>query len=189
MRQVRSLSAIGSGRDRLVVQCRVSPRLAGDLFDDRVGGARLAAADLRLAIGVAVVAGHNLFDPIVPEDFGPAPFLWRLRHEGGPIAGVASPIAIVLYPILPWVGVMTLGYGCGPLFTVEPARRDRLLPAAGLFDGFRKAVVSPNRPQGLGFQLPVVFAARFVVLVLLYPSARWFASVKARRRDWWLSYL
>jgi hypothetical protein len=28
-----------------------------------------------------------------------------------------------------------------------------------------------------------------LALVLLYPLCRWFASVKARRRDWWLSYL
>jgi hypothetical protein len=26
-------------------------------------------------------------------------------------------------------------------------------------------------------------------LILLYPLCRWFAGVKARRRDWWLSYL
>lgn len=60
---------------------------------------------------------------------------------------------------------------------------------AGLFDSFRKTMSSPDRLQGLGFQLPVVFAAWLVVLVLLYPPARWFASVRARRRDWWLSYL
>ena len=85
-----------------------------------------------LAIGVAIVAGHNLLDPNAPEDFGRAAFLWRLLHEGGPITGVANPIGIVLYPILPWAGVMALGYGCGPLLTLEPTRRDRLVPAAGL---------------------------------------------------------
>ena len=53
---------------------------------------------------------------------------------------------------------------------------------AGLFDTFRKAMLSPDRLQGLGFELPAVFAAWLVVLVLLYPLARWFASVKARRR-------
>jgi hypothetical protein len=25
--------------------------------------------------------------------------------------------------------------------------------------------------------------------VALYPACRWFARVKARRRDWWLGYL
>jgi uncharacterized membrane protein len=27
---------------------------------------------------------------------------------------------------------MALGYGCGPLFTLEPTRRERLVPAVGL---------------------------------------------------------
>lgn len=40
-----------------------------------------------------------------------------------------------------------------------------------------------------GFGLPVVYAVWALVVVLLYPACRWFAAVKARRRDWWLSYL
>jgi len=27
------------------------------------------------------------------------------------------------------------------------------------------------------------------VVVMLYPLCQWFAGVKARRTDWWLSYL
>jgi hypothetical protein len=27
------------------------------------------------------------------------------------------------------------------------------------------------------------------VVLLLYPLCKWFAGVKARRKDWWLSYL
>jgi len=27
------------------------------------------------------------------------------------------------------------------------------------------------------------------LLLLLYPLSRWFADLKQRRRDWWLSYL
>jgi hypothetical protein len=37
--------------------------------------------------------------------------------------------------------------------------------------------------------MPVVYAMWIVGLILLYPLCRWFAGVKARRRDWWLSYL
>jgi hypothetical protein len=28
-----------------------------------------------------------------------------------------------------------------------------------------------------------------VVVIVLYPFCRWVAAVKARRRDWWLSYV
>ena len=42
-------------------------------------------------------------------------------------------------------------------------------------------------PPGWGFSLPVVYLWAFVV-VAMYPACRWFAGVKARRRDWWLGY-
>ncbi|HJQ27313.1 MAG TPA: heparan-alpha-glucosaminide N-acetyltransferase domain-containing protein [Blastocatellia bacterium] len=46
----------------------------------------------------------------------------------------------------------------------------------------------PN-PGNLGFPLWVVYAFWLLGLLLLYPVCRWFAEVKRRRRDWWLSYL
>ncbi|MCI0388761.1 MAG: heparan-alpha-glucosaminide N-acetyltransferase domain-containing protein [Acidobacteria bacterium] len=46
----------------------------------------------------------------------------------------------------------------------------------------------PN-PGNLGFSLWVVYVSWLVGLILLYPLCRWFAEVKRRRRDWWLSYL
>jgi uncharacterized membrane protein len=47
---------------------------------------------------------------------------------------------------------------------------------------------SPN-PGNLGFSLWAVYVFWFLGLLLLYPLCRWFAEVKRRRRDWWLSYL
>jgi len=44
-------------------------------------------------------------------------------------------------------------------------------------------------PPGVGFNLAVVYACWLVGVLLLYPLCKWFAGVKARRRDWWLSYL
>jgi uncharacterized membrane protein len=44
-------------------------------------------------------------------------------------------------------------------------------------------------PPGVGFNLAVVYASWLAGVLLLYPLCRWFAGVKARRRDWWLSYL
>jgi uncharacterized membrane protein len=46
-----------------------------------------------------------------------------------------------------------------------------------------------TRPPGWGYSLPVVYAVWTAVVVLLYPACRWFARVRQRRRDWWLSYL
>jgi uncharacterized membrane protein len=44
-------------------------------------------------------------------------------------------------------------------------------------------------PPGFGYGLPAVYVVWLAVLVLMLPVCRWFARVKARRRDWWLSYL
>ncbi len=44
-------------------------------------------------------------------------------------------------------------------------------------------------PAGVGFRLWVVYLCWIAGVLLLYPLCKWFAGVKARRRDWWLSYL
>jgi uncharacterized membrane protein len=49
--------------------------------------------------------------------------------------------------------------------------------------------MAPQSLAGWGYSLPVVFAIWALVLALLYPLCRWYAGVKRRRRDWWLSYL
>lgn len=46
-----------------------------------------------------------------------------------------------------------------------------------------------NFPEGFGYPLAVTYAAWIVVLIVSYPLCRWYAGIKARRRDWWLSYL
>ena len=40
-----------------------------------------------------------------------------------------------------------------------------------------------------GFGLGMVYALWILGAALLYPLCRWYAGVKARRHDWWLSYL
>ena len=45
-----------------------------------------------------------------------------------------------------------------------------------------------DAPEGSGYSLGVVYLMWIVVLVLLYPPCRWFAALKRRRRDAWLSY-
>jgi uncharacterized membrane protein len=59
-------------------------------------------------------------------------------------------------------------------------------PTAHLFSniGF-----DPLPPAGTGFGLLTVYALWLLGLILLYPLCRWFSGVKARRREWWLSYV
>jgi uncharacterized membrane protein len=99
-----------------------------------LGGGMIALAGLIhlprrvvLAIGVAIIALHDLLDPITPEAFGPFAWLWTLLH----VPGLIGDSVFVGYPILPWIGVISLGYGLGDVFELEPARRARLLLATG----------------------------------------------------------
>jgi len=46
-----------------------------------------------------------------------------------------------------------------------------------------------NKPAGYGVGLPAVYAAWLAAVLALTPLCRWFAALKQRRSDWWLSYL
>ncbi len=250
-----------------------------------------------LAIGsIAMIALHNLLDKIQvkPEGFGD--WIWMALHQPGIIFFTPKIHGLVLYPLIPWIGVLAAGYCFGTIYNWEPERRQRLLfkLGAGLLVGFvvlrgvniygdpsrwsvqkntiftvlsflnvskyppsllflmmtlgtaifalsqferlgtsalsrifitfgrvplifyigqwftahgLAVVVSylagkptawlfagllsqprPN-PGNLGFQLWVVYLFWLIGLLLLYPLCRWFADVKRRRKDWWLSYL
>ena len=62
----------------------------------------------------------------------------------------------------------------------------------GYATGFGSALLTADFmqvPQQWGFSLPVVYLVWMLVVATLYPACRWFAEVKRRRSDWWLSYL
>ena len=44
-------------------------------------------------------------------------------------------------------------------------------------------------PKGYGVGLPGVYVVWLLVVATLYPLCKWASAVKARRQDWWLSYL
>jgi len=43
-------------------------------------------------------------------------------------------------------------------------------------------------PPGYGYSLPVVYLVWISVILILYPACKWFAALKKRRSDAWLSY-
>jgi len=58
---------------------------------------------------------------------------------------------------------------------------------------FKNVTVPTNSvlpyPQGYGYSLVMIYAIWLGVVLILYPACRWFASVKRRQREAWLSYL
>jgi len=65
-----------------------------------------------LGIGVILVAGHNLLDNIHVPGNSLAAFGWSLLHDSNFFTWHSEGF-FVGYPILPWIGVMTLGYCLG----------------------------------------------------------------------------
>jgi uncharacterized membrane protein len=244
-----------------------------------------------LLLGVLILLSHNLLDRVHASDFGNWALLWNILHEPG-----ALPFGLrgeVSYPVLPWIGIMALGYGLGHVFLEPAAQRDRqltllglasialflllrgtnlygdphpwsaqgdqvmtalsllnvtkyppsllyalvtlgpiflLLPAMERLGGFAGEVlatfgrvplfiyllhlyaahavavalwlaegfdfhqlrgfgIQAAPPEGLGLSLAGTYAAWILIMAALYPACRWFASMKRRRHDWWLSYL
>ena len=246
------------------------------------------------AFGVLMIGTHDLFDPVKPEALGAFAPLYVFLHVQAPVQLHEGWNVFVAYPLVPWIGVMAAGYAFGPLYTGDPARRRRVLPAlgagmvllflllrAGNFYGdprpwsaqprgavftlmsffdvekyppslqyllitlgpallvlallerraapptgptrvlvvygrvplfyyilhlplihaaagvYALAKYGPaarnfnplNLPDDYGFGLPGIYLVWIAAVAALYPACAWFAALKARRKDAWLSYL
>lgn len=244
-------------------------------------------------IGAAIILGHNALEPIWPQGnllAGKDPLWYGLETQSSTSLG---PFLLVFaYPLVPWIGVMLLGYGTAGIFKREPEQRDAFLLKAGLamivafllirmsglygdpnpwhvqeagllatvFDFMNVTKYPPSLlfilitlgpmallcayadrmggwlkdtlvmfgrvpfafyiahwylirlgslalaayqgfepeqmmtfffffPRDYGVSLPWVYVIWLLVLAILYPFCKWFADVKTRRKDWWLSYL
>jgi len=84
------------------------------------------------AIGLVMIFGHNALDGIKPDAFGAFAPLWNVLHQSGVIDPGMGIKLFVLYPLVPWIGVMALGYALGPVFLLERTARRRRLVGLGL---------------------------------------------------------
>ncbi|WP_394828157.1 DUF1624 domain-containing protein [Pendulispora albinea] len=82
-------------------------------------------------VGAAMVLFHNLLDSFTGESWGPLRFIWVFLH-GGFVGTPERPILWVGYSLIPWAGVMALGYAMGPIVRGDPARRRRFFFYTGL---------------------------------------------------------
>jgi len=88
-----------------------------------------------LVLGIVLIAGHNALDTVhVDGNTAPA-FLWSVLHQpnfNGFHFGPFNPI--VGYPVLPWIGIITLGYCLGSLYApdTDPEVRKKALRNLGI---------------------------------------------------------
>ena len=251
-----------------------------------LAGAQFLGRPTCLVIGAAILVSHNLLDAVWPaaSTTGSTAGVWAALHARQ-VYEVGALRIFFSYPLLPWTGVMLLGYGAAGLFELPEKRRNEWLVRIGIglviafvliralnvygdpspWDGsimsflgttkyppsllyllmtlgpaaiacafvdrlyapIRNALMTLGRaplafyiahlylihaaavllgvaqgfaaeqfmthyrffPQGFGVGLVGVYLIWIAVVLVLYPLCRWVAGVKARRQDWWLSYV
>lgn len=91
-----------------------------------------------LTFGLTLILGHNALDGIQPASLGAFAPLWQVLHAGGGFTLGGKIQVLAYYPLVPWIGVMAVGYGFGALYKWDSAvRRQRLLwLGTGLMLGF-----------------------------------------------------
>ncbi len=76
-----------------------------------------------LFIGLIMIFGHDLLDNLHPT--GAAGLFWQFLHIQGPVHYGHNDTIFIIYPLIPWIGVMATGYCFGSLFRLPHAQRFR----------------------------------------------------------------
>ena len=95
------------------------------------------------AFGLIIVLGHNIISlysksliPTIQNNHWS--WVWQVFYFGGPVQiGEHGPTLFVLYSIVPWVGVMALGYVFGRVMIMDVRVTPQILP------GVRRSSDSP----------------------------------------------
>jgi uncharacterized membrane protein len=159
-------------------------------------------------IGVAIIALHNLLDPVLQRSYdgdgAAAHWLWRVMYVGGDVhVTPEGPLLVVLYAIVPWVGVLAAGYAFGQVMLLDTPRRHRLcrwigLGAVGLFIVLRATQLygdpwpwrghSPETPALLRFLWTNKYPASLLFLLMTLGPAiallPWLESGRGRVTEW-----
>jgi len=84
------------------------------------------------AVGFILIFGHDLFDNISTATFSLASKdIWDILHVGGMVS-FGNINVLFFYPLIPWIGVMALGYCFGTLFKMDDPKRRKLLVTFGI---------------------------------------------------------
>lgn len=87
-----------------------------------------------IALALVIMGGHNVLDGLHVEASSALQIPWTILHERSWIDVGDSLRLRTTYPVLPWIGVIALGYGLGPWFAkgIQPTVRQWYLLLAGV---------------------------------------------------------
>ena len=86
-----------------------------------LGGLIYLPRKIILVLGIVMITGHNLLDPIQAESFGANAWVWNMLHQRGFVQMFDGKLGVFFaYPLIPWVGVMAVGYACAEWFFADP---------------------------------------------------------------------
>jgi uncharacterized membrane protein len=124
------------------------------------------------ALSLIMIFGHNLLDSIRPNSLGSFASLWHFLHVPG---FVIPGVLFIAYPLIPWVGVMALGYVLANTYQWDGARRRRFLIGVGcaavaMFLVLRAINSYGNPAPWAPQQTPALTVASFLN-VLKYPPS------------------
>lgn len=86
-----------------------------------------------IVIGLVLIAGHNLLDGIVAEGESFGSIIWYMLHQRVRLQVSPDQLISLAYPVIPWIGLMVLGYCFGILYKRDfnPQLRKRWLLGLG----------------------------------------------------------
>jgi uncharacterized membrane protein len=86
-----------------------------------------------IILGLILIFGHNLLDGITTQGSGFFSVIWYILHQAG-FVKIGDTWVSFLYPVIPWIGVIVLGYCFGSLYHKEfhSAKRKKWLLGLGL---------------------------------------------------------
>lgn len=126
-------------------------------------------------IGLLIVLCDNLLDGIDPSRLGPFSSLFIILHVRDAITVAPALQVKMVYPLIPWVGVMALGFAFGNIMVSEEARRRRifLLLGASLIAAFiiLRALNIYGDPSRWSYQRNALFTIFSFINCTKYPPS------------------
>jgi uncharacterized membrane protein len=127
-----------------------------------------------LIVGLIIVFGHNVTDAfaLTPQDTLYS--FWGLLRQSAFYNATPTTVVWIPYPLLPWLGIMIMGYCLGKLYTdFDAEKRQKLLLrigllAVGLFILLR-AINAYGDPAPWSVQKNVVFTVMSFLNTTKYP--------------------